>query len=136
MLLTLLLRPLLRKGEDFRHKLAAYGLIGAAGIYVVSGFLSDNLPVEVGGLLIFSGFAMVALGRWPYIAVVGWLAHSFWDVLGFIGISGHALAPWYPPVCLGFDIAFAIMLLAALRRDSRLRPAPQEVPAWPPPEAG
>jgi len=117
MVLTIPLRGLLRKPEDTRIKLAAVGLVIAAGIYVISGILADALPRELGGLLIFGGFAVMAVGRIPLFIIVGWLAHIGWDVLALFGITGHALAPWYPPLCIGFDLALALMLALSLRPD-------------------
>lgn len=117
-LLTIPLRRLAQRDSDSRHKIAALGLVVAALIYVVSGFMTDHLPRELGGMLIFAGLAIMAVGHMPQLVVLGWLGHTAWDVLGMLGYTGHALPGWYPPLCIGFDMAIAAILLGALHRDS------------------
>src|SRR5437867_1079910 len=89
----------------------AVGLVCAALIYV--GFAlartgRTRLPLELGGLGLYSAVALLGAWRWPRLLSIGWGAHAAWDVILHSGIRVAPATVWYPPACLGFDLVVAL----------------------------
>lgn len=90
-------------------RLYALGLVVAAGVYpVFAGIAGDlgALPLEVGGLLLFTLIAVAGARWWPLLAL-GWVAHVAWDVALHPIESGGYVPGWYPLLCVGFDLVVA-----------------------------
>lgn len=107
-----------RRGIQGELTLLALGLIGAAIIYI--GFAAAWgdalwLATEIGGLLLYGGFVLLAWRSATLWLAVGWAAHSIWDIaLHWIG-PGHSVAPeWYVFACLSFDLLVAGYVLTRL----------------------
>jgi hypothetical protein len=100
------------------HDFWRFGLIVAALIYVgfsVFGQAWEYLPMELGGVLIYSAFAFLSKKHTQYWLALGWLLHVSWDI--FLPIHQHAefVPSWYPGVCLGFDIVIAVYIFKTYR---------------------
>ncbi|MEZ4619105.1 MAG: hypothetical protein R2867_26825 [Caldilineaceae bacterium] len=96
----------------------AVGLLVAALIYVGFALLWGNLQwiaIEVGGLLLYACFVLLAQRHCVIWLVVGWAAHPLWDIgLHWLG-QGHTVAPeWYVLVCLSFDLLVAAYMITRL----------------------
>lgn len=107
------------RGERFQW---ATGLWMAAWIYVGfavwGGAGLDWLGIELAGVAVYGALAWAGRSRSVWLAV-GWALHVLWDVL-LHGGHGMAFVPtWYPPACLGFDVAVAAYWLGPGGRRSR-----------------
>ena len=106
----------------FPNKDHAYwriGLIIAALIYVgfaIFGQAWEHLPMEIGGLLIYSLFAFLSKKYALYWLSLGWIFHIGWDL--FLPVHSHAtfIPGWYPGICLGFDIVIAAYIFWLYRK--------------------
>ncbi len=97
----------------------AGGLLVAALIYVgfavVGGAGSAWIGIEVAGVFFYGVFAWLGLKYSPYWLAAGWALHIIWDVWLHQTHAGHLYTPdWYPPLCLGFDLAVAAILVAIM----------------------
>jgi len=80
------------------------------------GWLADGrrsaLLVQAGELLGFTALAALAVQRdLPGLLGAGWLAHVTWDALHHRGRGPTRVRSWYPPFCIGYDVAVAVPLL-------------------------
>ena len=108
------------KGE---RRVYAIGLVVAALIYVVFGVVGGAsarwLTIEIIGVLIYGVAAWVGLRGWPSLLALGWIAHVAWDVLLHVGGAGAEYTPpWYPWLCVSFDLVVAGAILISIRRDT------------------
>ena len=63
-------------------------------------------------LLGFTALAAIAVQRdSPGLLGAGWQAHTAWDALHYRGRGPTRVRSWYPPVCIGDDMALAAPLL-------------------------
>jgi hypothetical protein len=90
-------------------------LAAADGVYfgfaVADGRWSP-LMVQTGEMLGFTALAALAVQRdSPGLLGVGWLAHVTWDALHHRGRGPTQVRSWYPPLCIGYDVAMAVPLL-------------------------
>ena len=70
------------------------------------------LLVQTGELLGFTALAALAIRRdSPDLLGAGWLAHVPWDALHYRGRGPTQVRSWYPPLCIGYDVAIAVPLL-------------------------
>ena len=109
----LLYWPLRQRSTRTIIKAWARGLIIAAIIYVVYilfDFSWDWFLVELVGLLIYGGLAWLSQRKWAWFLVIGWTLHVFWDFLLHPGGHPGYVPSWYPPLCLGFDLAIAALI--------------------------
>lgn len=90
----------------------AAALIIAALIYV--GFALAWEPtaiwLELGGVFLYTAFALLGLRYSPWFLALGWLAHVGWD----IGVHGDHTAyvpSWYPLLCLVYDLVIAAYII-------------------------
>lgn len=86
----------------------------AAAIYVVFA-LVGNAPgqwflIEAGGLVLFSVLAMLGLRFSPWILAFAWFAHIAWDNL-LHSANTAFVPPWYPPLCIGFDLVVGVYIV-------------------------
>jgi hypothetical protein len=59
-----------------------------------------------------SGFTALAVQRdSPGLLGAAWLAHVTWDALRHRGRGPTRVRSWYPPLCIGYDVAVAAPLL-------------------------
>ena len=74
--------------------------------------LNTALLVQTGELLGFTALTALAVQRdSPGLLGAGWLAHVTWDALHHRGRGPTQVASWYPPLCIGYDVALAAPLL-------------------------
>lgn len=67
----------------------------------------DWLPIEFGGVLLYSFFVFLSFRFSILFLALGWALHVIWDLgLHFNGHPGY-VPDWYPGVCLGFDLLIA-----------------------------
>lgn len=96
--------------------LSGISLVGAAAVYPAArrrNGSSGGLAVEIGVLAATAALTAVAAradtttGR--RLVAAGWAGHAAFDFLQ--GASDDSRLPaWYPPVCAGFDVAYAARL--------------------------
>jgi hypothetical protein len=93
-----------------RRKLRVYGmvLVLTAFAYLLFGLRRGAPPeyfaVEAVGAMLYTAAAVVGASRWPFVLALGWTSHVAWD-LWFHHADGPAFAPpWYPLLCVGFDL--------------------------------
>ena len=100
-----------RFGIPGERRLLAVGLIIAALVYVgfaVAGANGMWIAVEAGGVVLFSGLAVVGLKRSPLWLALGWGLHPLWDAGLHLMGEGAAFAPgWYVVACISFDLLVA-----------------------------
>ena len=71
------------------------------------------LLVQAGELLGFTALTALAIQRdSPGLLGAGWLAHVTWDALHHRGRGPTRVRSWYPALCIGYDVAVAVPLLA------------------------
>jgi hypothetical protein len=59
-----------------------------------------------------AGLAAPAVQRdSPGLLGAGWLAHTTWDAVHHRGRGPTRVRSWYPPFCIGYDVALAAPLL-------------------------
>ena len=87
----------------------------AGGVYLgfaVADGRRSALLVQTGELLGFTALAALAVQRdSPGLLGAGWLAHVTWDALHHRGRGPTRVRSWYPPLCIGYDVALAAPLL-------------------------
>lgn len=87
-----------------------YALVIGALIYVgfaIVGQQWDWLPIELGGVLLYSFFVFLSFRFSILFLALGWALHVVWDLgLHFGGHPGY-VPDWYPGACLGFDLLIA-----------------------------
>jgi hypothetical protein len=90
-------------------------LAAAGGIYAgfaVADGRRSALLVQAGELIGFMALAVLAVQRdSPGLLGAGWLAHTAWDALHYGGRGPTRVRSWYPPICIGYDVALAAPLL-------------------------
>ena len=109
-----------RLGVPGERRLLAVGLVVAALIYVgfaVAWADAVWMMIELGGVVVFTGLAVLGLKRSALSLAVGWALHPAWDVgLHLVG-AGAAFAPaWYTVACISFDLLVAAYVIARFRR--------------------
>lgn len=118
-LIALLVLYAFRNINDKRSKkFFAGSLLIAALIYVgfaVSGFYTDTasenwLLIEFLGVFIYFAFAYLGVKVSVWFLAIGWAMHVFWDVGLHFGGNVAFVPGYYPSVCIGFDIVFAIYI--------------------------
>jgi hypothetical protein len=117
-----------RSGRTAEARLLAFGLVIAALIYVglaLPGADRRWLTLEVAGLAVFGVFAWLGVRASLWWLALGWLAHVAWDVGLHLERTQTVVAPWYPLLCVGFDLIVAGFLLgpASAGRRSHTEPA-------------
>ena len=87
----------------------------AGGVYLgfaVADGRRSALLVQTGELPGFTALAALAVQRdSPGLLGAGWLAHVTWDALHHRGRGPTRVRSWYPPLCIGYDVALAAPLL-------------------------
>jgi hypothetical protein len=94
----------------------AIGLVVTAGVYValaLAGRASARwVAIEMLGVLLYGGAAWLGCRRWLPALALGWGAHAVWDLaLHLDGAGGAFTPPWYPWLCLGFDLPIAVAVM-------------------------
>lgn len=93
------------------HAFWRNGLVIAALVYVIFALLGgglDYLPLEIGGLLLYGGFAYLSKKYALYWLAIGWALHIAWDIFLHSGTATAFVPTWYPGICLGFDMVLAV----------------------------
>jgi hypothetical protein len=111
-----------RKAGEVR--VLALGLVVAALIYVglaLAGRGRESLMIEVAGLALFGSLAWLGLRASRWWLALGWAAHVGWDVGLHLDRAQAVVAPWYPLLCVGFDLVVAGFLLSAALEPARSR---------------
>ena len=79
--------------------------------------LGSPFLIEALGVALYGGAAWLGLRRWLPALALGWAAHVVWDLaLHLAGPGGAFTPPWYPWLCLGFDLPIAGAVMAQGRR--------------------
>ena len=92
------------------HSFWRWGLVIAALIYVVFVLMDsamNHLPMELGGVAIYSLFAWLSKKYTLHWLAVGWALHICWDVFLHSGQLTPYVPAGYAVTCIGFDIAIA-----------------------------
>jgi len=102
------------------RRVIAIGLLVAALIYValaaIGGAGAAWLAIEAVGVIIFGLFAWLGCTRAVWWLAFGWAAHVVWDVALHRTGAGAAFTPgWYPLLCIGFDLAVAVVVVVLAR---------------------
>jgi len=108
-----------------RRQVAIYGLgiAAAALVYLAFAlafggaqrFSAGVAGREAAGLLAYGAIAVLAARGRPLLAALGWAAHTGWDLMHLSAETAYVPA-FYPWVCMGFDLALAVYVVAALGR--------------------
>lgn len=113
-----------RRTSTGETRLLAFGLTLAALIYVVFALPRGDwrwLGLEVAGLGVFGLVAWLGVRASLWWLALGWMAHIGWDVGLHLERTQAVVGPWYPLLCVGFDLIVAGYLLgraSAGRRSS------------------
>ena len=76
------------------------------------------LALESLGVFSYGGAALAGLKLWPWLLAIGWTAHVGWDVLLHLnGAGAEYTPPWYPWLCVGFDLVLAGAVLTSVKRN-------------------
>src|SRR5688500_7584289 len=103
-----------RGGRTGEIRLLALSLVAAALIYVVFALPRGDLPwlaLEAAGLVVFAGLAWLGVRASLWWLALGWVAHVGWDIGLHLERNQAVVAPWYPLLCVGFDLVIAGYLL-------------------------
>ena len=107
------------KNERFAKFLAG-SLIIAALIYIgfatfgvfIGEAAASWILVEIGGFFLYSVFAYLGVKISEWFLAIGWATHVLWDVVLHFGEATAGFVPaFYPPVCIGFDLAIAAYIV-------------------------
>jgi len=113
----LVLRALGRRGTRFERALFALFLAAMPTIYVGSCLREGSGPwlwVEIGGLVLYAGLAILGLLRTPWFLAAGIAGHGlFWDSWHYALTS--YIPRWYVVGCLVVDLGFAAYAAAQVR---------------------
>ena len=101
------------------EKFFAGSLIIAALIYAgfaISGVMNETastgwILLEMSGVLLFTLIGFLGVKISPLILAFGWAAHVLWDVIFRHGGEISYVPEFYPPVCIGFDLVFALYIV-------------------------
>lgn len=109
--------------EEVLKGVLATALVIAALIYV--GFASIGLwtnsanfnwlLLEIFGVGIYFLFAFLGVKKSMWFLAIGWAAHVLWDKVVHFGENAAFVPDFYPPVCIGFDLAVAAYIFWRFR---------------------
>jgi hypothetical protein len=110
---AVLLAAYWRRGPKALAEMGYLAFAVMLAIYVGAHLVSSETPRilgETGGALAAMAVAMLVRGRGPAWMGLLILGHGGYDFL-----LGHSagVAPWYPPLCVGFDLVVGLGLIAA-----------------------
>jgi hypothetical protein len=106
------------------------GLVLTACAYLLFGLGRGAPPayvaVEAVGATLYTAAAVAGVGRWPFALALGWTGHVAWDLVRHHA-GGPAFAPpWYPPLCVGFDLFLGGYIAGAVAQATEDRPPPPQ----------
>ena len=115
-----------------RRELLVYGigLVFTACAYLLFGVGRGAPPtyfaVEAVGATLYTAAAVAGVRRWPFALAFGWTGHVAWDLV-LHSSNGPAFAPpWYPPLCVGFDLFLGGYIAGAVAKAAEDRaPSPR-----------
>ena len=101
-------------------KPAAREFLGAllgvtAGVYLGFGLLDGRpreLRIEVAGILLFLGLAVLGLKVWPYFLAAGFFLHGLWDAAHHARGVKTRIVDWWRPSCLAYDWLVSAFIVA------------------------
>ena len=113
--LVVLTRTYLPRRE---RRVYAVGLVIAALLYAVFGVAGGAdaqwLALESLGALLYGAAAWGGLRGRPWLLAAGWAGHVAWDVpIHLSGAGAEYTPPWYPWLCVSFDLIMAGAVLAS-----------------------
>jgi len=100
-------------------RLLAFGLVSAAVIYLGLALVNGDarwVALEAAGVAGFGLVAWLGVRVSPWMLVLGWTAHVFWDVAIHVDQPQALVGAWYPLGCVGFDLIVAGALLGPALR--------------------
>ena len=117
-----------RRNPSQTPLVAAQALVAASFIYVAFAMASMEsfwLAVEIGGLLVFLGFAFLGLKTSIAWLWIGWAVHILWDAGVHLLAATPFVPVWYPAACIGFDavVAYHVYRLARMPLGTAEAPA-------------
>ena len=94
------------------------GLVIAALIYVVFGVAGGAgarwLALEIFGIFLYGTAAKAGFRGHPWLLALAWAGHVAWDVpFHLSGAGAEYTPPWYPWLCVSFDLVMAGAVLAS-----------------------
>ncbi len=100
------------------RKFFANTLVLAALIYVGFALVGLSLGrssigwllIEFLGVAIYLVFARFGLRRTAWFLALGWAFHIFWDIGLHFSDKVMFVPGFYPSVCIGFDLVFAVYI--------------------------
>jgi hypothetical protein len=104
--------------------LLAMGIVVGAWIYVplaIAGKADIRwFIVEIFGAALYSSMAWAGIRYSVWWLVAGWATHMLWDIgLHQIGEGRRFTGPWYPLLCVAFDLVVAIYILYLIKQEKR-----------------
>ena len=109
---------LVRLARRYEFPLLSVMILGAAVPYIVYG-LGDQplsgLGVELFGVILFLGFALLGVMSSAWFLAAAWAVHGVWDVAVPAFADVGYMPEWYAPICLGFDLAISGYVVTVLR---------------------
>lgn len=95
-------------------------LMVIASYYLLFAAMAGSAGVLGVELVAFVGFSILALlgaRRWPFLVVIGLLAHGVFDLLHGQVVANPGVPSWWPGFCLAYDVtAGAYLMLLIVRR--------------------
>jgi hypothetical protein len=103
------------------RRVYAVGLVAAALVYLIFGVVGGAsarwLELESLGVVIYGAAAWAGLRGRPSLLAAGWALHVAWDAaLHLRGAGAVYTPPWYPWLCVSFDLVIAGAVLASTKR--------------------
>lgn len=96
------------------------GYLGLAALIYVGFALREPgrswMPVELGGLVVYTALGVLGATRWPLLLPVGWALHGAWDFGLHADVPDGFVPTWYRQACLSFDVVAALYLARLARR--------------------
>lgn len=83
-------------------------------LFAVMGGSAAELWVESAIVVLFAAAAALGFRVSLWWAVAGLAAHGVFDFFHHFFIAGRGVPEWWPPFCLGYDVAAAACLAALL----------------------
>jgi hypothetical protein len=118
-LAALLIWRMRRRGRARERRAYGTWLLVAALVYVGFAFTGIAPPVRVGlevaGAALFAPVAIAARARPAWLLAAGWAAHVAWDLTLHPRVTTGYWPPWYPGLCVGFDLLLAGYVLLRFR---------------------
>jgi len=85
-------------------------------LFAVMGGSGQTLVIEIAVASVFSLFAILAYKRTLWLAVAAIVGHGVFDFVHHFFIQNPGVPPWWPGLCLAFDVILGAWLAVRLMR--------------------